>query len=163
MKDQGGLEAIEKTNQEKGKLLYDTIDANHGFYRGTVETESRSLMNATFRLPSEDLEAKFLINRKVPGTRTGGEIRQALKVFETGIFETELCQRVAYVDAMKYGVSVMQFAPGSKAAQEVEQLCGEITKGLEKPEIGDAADIRPISSLYQEEPDNMTYHDSQTL
>ena len=110
-----------------------------------------------------DLEAKFLINRKVPGTRTGGEIRQALKVFETGIFETELCQRVAYVDAMKYGVSVMQFAPGSKAAQEVEQLCGEITKGLEKPEIGDAADIRPISSLYHEEPDNMTYHDSQTL
>lgn len=60
VKDQGGLEAIEKTNQSKGKLLYNTIDNNSEFYRGTVELESRSLMNATFRLPSENLEATFI-------------------------------------------------------------------------------------------------------
>ncbi|MGD8834439.1 MAG: ParA family partition ATPase [Desulfobacteraceae bacterium] len=110
-----------------------------------------------------ELEAKFLINCKIPGTHTGREIRQALKVFQTGIFDTELCQRASYVDAMKSGVSVMQFDPAGEAAREVEQFCDEIIKGLEKPEIGDAVEIRPISSLYQEESDNMTCHDSQTL
>ena len=60
MKDQGGLEAVEKTNREKGKLLYDTMDANNEFYRGTVEPDSRSLMNVTFRLPSEELESQFI-------------------------------------------------------------------------------------------------------
>lgn len=60
VKDQGGLDALEKTNQAKGKLLYDTIDANKEFYRGAVETDSRSFMNVTFRLPTEDLEAKFI-------------------------------------------------------------------------------------------------------
>ncbi len=59
-KSQGGLDAIEKTNREKAKLLYDTIDAYKEFYRGTVEPESRSLMNATLRLPTEELEAKFI-------------------------------------------------------------------------------------------------------
>jgi len=60
IKESGGLEGIEKTNQAKGKLLYETIDGHKEFYRGTVEHDSRSLMNATFRLPTEDLEAKFL-------------------------------------------------------------------------------------------------------
>jgi len=57
---QGGLEAIEKVNEAKAKLAYDAIDASGGFYRGTVEPESRSIMNLTFRLSSEELEEKFL-------------------------------------------------------------------------------------------------------
>ena len=60
VKDQGGLDAIEKVNREKGDLLYSTMDANKEFYRGTVELDSRSFMNVTFRLPTEDLEAKFI-------------------------------------------------------------------------------------------------------
>jgi phosphoserine aminotransferase len=55
----GGLEAIEKINREKAKLLYDFMDLS-GFYRGTAEKESRSFMNIPFRLPTEDLEAKFV-------------------------------------------------------------------------------------------------------
>ena len=55
----GGLEAIEARNHEKAALLYGCIDAS-GFYRGTAETDSRSDMNVTFRLPSEDLEKKFI-------------------------------------------------------------------------------------------------------
>lgn len=55
----GGLENMEKTNQEKAGVLYDCIDQSD-FYRGTAETESRSLMNITFRLPSEELEARFV-------------------------------------------------------------------------------------------------------
>jgi len=55
----GGLEAMDKINQEKAKILYDCIDQSV-FYRGTAEPDSRSLMNVTFRLPSEDLETRFV-------------------------------------------------------------------------------------------------------
>jgi chromosome partitioning protein len=109
------------------------------------------------------LEARFLINRKIPGTRVGSEIRQALKVFETAIFDTELCQRVAYVDAMKYGVSVMQFDSRSKAAQEIERLCDEIMKGLKKPVACDEPDLGPVSSRHRQEADHPLYRDAQTL
>ncbi len=55
----GGLEKMEKINQEKGALIYNFIDQSD-FYGGTAEKDSRSLMNVTFRLPSEDLEKKFV-------------------------------------------------------------------------------------------------------
>lgn len=55
----GGLETMEKANREKADLLYRAIDESD-YYRGTAEKESRSLMNVTFRLPSEDLEKQFV-------------------------------------------------------------------------------------------------------
>jgi phosphoserine aminotransferase len=55
---QGGLEAIEKHNIRKADKLYAEIDRT-GFYRGHAEKDSRSRMNITFRLPSEELEKKF--------------------------------------------------------------------------------------------------------
>ena len=55
----GGLEKMEEINREKASLLYRAIDQSD-FYRGTAETESRSLMNVTFRLPREDLEKQFV-------------------------------------------------------------------------------------------------------
>jgi len=55
----GGLDKIEEINKGKAGLLYDTIDSG-GFYKGTAEKESRSLMNVTFRLPGEELEGKFI-------------------------------------------------------------------------------------------------------
>ncbi len=62
----GGLEAMDRINREKAKLLYDLIDGS-GFYRGTAEKASRSLMNITFRLPSEELEAKFVAETQKAG------------------------------------------------------------------------------------------------
>ena len=56
---QGGLDAMEQKNIAKSQLLYDAIDATN-FYRGHAEKTSRSRMNVTFRLPSEELEKKFL-------------------------------------------------------------------------------------------------------
>jgi phosphoserine aminotransferase len=55
----GGLEKMDSINRSKAKLLYDVIDSS-GFYRGTAEPSGRSLMNVTFRLPSEQLEEKFV-------------------------------------------------------------------------------------------------------
>jgi phosphoserine aminotransferase len=50
---------MEKENEEKAKILYDAIDQSDGFYRGHADKSARSLMNVTFRLPSEELEKQF--------------------------------------------------------------------------------------------------------
>ncbi len=64
----GGLATIEKNNREKGRLLYGCIDKHSDFYRCTVKVkEQRSLMNVTFRLPSEELDAKFVAESKKHG------------------------------------------------------------------------------------------------
>lgn len=55
----GGLSGMADLNREKGELLYGRLDRS-GFYRGTARKDSRSLMNVTFRLPSEELEADFV-------------------------------------------------------------------------------------------------------
>jgi phosphoserine aminotransferase len=56
---EGGLEAIGARNAEKARTLYAEVDRT-GFYRGTAQADSRSQMNVTFRLPSEDLEKLFV-------------------------------------------------------------------------------------------------------
>jgi len=58
--DVGGLEKMHALNKEKAKILYDAIDSSDGYYRGHAEKDCRSLMNVTLRLPSEELENKFI-------------------------------------------------------------------------------------------------------
>jgi phosphoserine aminotransferase len=58
LREKGGLEAMQRENEAKAGLLYDAIDATE-FYRGHADQDSRSQMNVTFRLPSEELEKKF--------------------------------------------------------------------------------------------------------
>jgi phosphoserine aminotransferase len=58
LKSLGGLPEIAAINARKAAKLYAEIDRS-GFYRGAAQRESRSFMNVTFRLPSEDLEQAF--------------------------------------------------------------------------------------------------------
>ena len=67
LKKNGGLEAMESKNEAKAKILYDAIDASDGYYRGHAENEARSLMNVTFRLPSEELEKQFATEATAKG------------------------------------------------------------------------------------------------
>lgn len=59
LEESGGLSAIQQRNEEKARLIYDAIDATD-FYRGHAAAGSRSRMNVTFRLPSEELEQQFV-------------------------------------------------------------------------------------------------------
>ena len=59
VKDGGGLTKLAETNQTKANMIYDILDSGD-FYKATVGKESRSIMNVTFRLPSEDLEKEFI-------------------------------------------------------------------------------------------------------
>jgi phosphoserine aminotransferase len=58
LKEKGGLEGMHRENEAKAQILYDAIDAT-AFYRGHADPDSRSLMNVTFRLPTEELEKQF--------------------------------------------------------------------------------------------------------
>lgn len=79
----GGLEAIQKRNQTKAGLVYQTIDASGGFYKGHAKAD-RSVMNVTFRLPSEALEEQFASEAKkrdligLKGHRSVGGMRASL-------------------------------------------------------------------------------------
>jgi phosphoserine aminotransferase len=83
LKKQGGVEAIEKVNIEKARLLYGMLD-DSDFYRPTARPESRSRMNVTFTTPSPELDAEFvkaaaardLVNLK--GHRLVGGIRASI-------------------------------------------------------------------------------------
>ncbi len=55
----GGLAKMDALNRKKAGLIYDLLERS-AFYRATADTDSRSLMNVTFRLPSEELEQRFV-------------------------------------------------------------------------------------------------------
>jgi phosphoserine aminotransferase len=55
-----------EVNDRKAAALYGAIDATD-FYRGTAQPASRSKMNVTYRLPSEELEALFVKESKAAG------------------------------------------------------------------------------------------------
>jgi phosphoserine aminotransferase len=67
IKNKGGLAGVEKINAAKKDLLYSAIDAAPDFYKGAAEKASRSWMNVTMRLPTEDLENKFVADAKKEG------------------------------------------------------------------------------------------------
>lgn len=85
LRDQiGGLGKMLSLNQEKASWLYDEIDASAGYYRGHAQKDCRSLMNVTFRLPSEELEKKFVAEAAktgldgLGGHRSVGGIRASI-------------------------------------------------------------------------------------
>jgi phosphoserine aminotransferase len=83
LKERGGLEGMHRENEAKARLLYDAIDAT-AFYRGHADPDSRSIMNVTFRLPTEDLEKKFAAEATaqkldgLKGHRSVGGIRASI-------------------------------------------------------------------------------------
>ena len=83
LKDQGGVSAIEKMNNEKAKLFYETLDSL-AVFKGTVAIEDRSKMNACFVAISPQLEKEFLQLCKeenmigVKGHRASGGFRVSM-------------------------------------------------------------------------------------
>ncbi len=77
----GGLDFIEKQNEEKANMVYGLIDKYPDFFISKVEKESRSNMNVSFRLPNEEMEKKFISEAEnqgiigLKGHRSVGGIR----------------------------------------------------------------------------------------
>lgn len=67
VEQEGGVEAIAKRNDLKASLLYQEIDNSEGFYNGHAELDSRSNMNVTFTLNSDEATKSFLAQAKEAG------------------------------------------------------------------------------------------------
>jgi phosphoserine aminotransferase len=83
LKKNGGLSAMGAVNDAKQKALYGAIDSSRGYYTCPVDKDARSWMNVVFRLPSVELEEKFIKDAKaagivqIKGYRTVGGIRMS--------------------------------------------------------------------------------------
>jgi chromosome partitioning protein len=75
---------------------------------------------------NRSLKGKLLICRKIACTRVGREAREAMETYPIEVFKSEISQRIAFVEAMISGLSVLQSAPGSEAAFEIRSLCEEV-------------------------------------
>lgn len=101
LRDMGGVEGMAAKNENKAALIYDAIDSSDGYYRGHADKEARSLMNVTFRLPTEDLEKLFCSEATalgldgLKGHRSVGGIRASIY----NAFPKEGCERL--VEFMK--------------------------------------------------------------
>ena len=67
LKSLGGLDGMYKINKEKADVLYKCIDESGGYYKGHADKDSRSLMNITFNLVTEDLEKKLVSEATAAG------------------------------------------------------------------------------------------------
>jgi len=83
IKKNGGTEGMQKRAIEKSGILYETIDSSP-FFRSPVDANFRSKMNIVFRLPNDELEAKFVDEAKkqgmlgLKGHRSVGGLRASL-------------------------------------------------------------------------------------
>ena len=83
LKENGGVEAMEKLNNEKSQLLYDAIDDSK-IFKGTVAKEDRSKMNVCFVMEDAEKEKAFLDFAKqnniygIKGHRSVGGFRASL-------------------------------------------------------------------------------------
>jgi phosphoserine aminotransferase len=104
----GGLEEMQRRNRHKAALLYDVIDGAPHFFRGHAEPTSRSVMNVTWRLPSEELDRRFIEEAArdgmvdLKGHRSVGGIRASIYnamplegVERLATFMRDFCERHA--------------------------------------------------------------------
>lgn len=83
LEDLGGLPAMERQNRQKAEMLYSVIDEDD-FYTGHAQPDSRSIMNVTFRLPNDDIQADFIASAanehlcNLKGHRSVGGIRASI-------------------------------------------------------------------------------------
>ena len=83
VKEMGGLSAMKERNEKKAKFLYDFLDGSE-LFKGTVEKESRSLMNVPFITGNEDLDKEFIAEaakagfKNLKGHRTVGGMRASI-------------------------------------------------------------------------------------
>ena len=102
IKEQGGVQEMNRRNKAKAALLYGEIDRN-SMFRGTAAVEDRSIMNVCFVMAEghEDLEAEFLEFAKAQGM-VGIKGHRSVGGFRASIYNACPIESVqALVDCMK--------------------------------------------------------------
>lgn len=89
----------------------------------TVQTIKEGLQSKALKI-----KPRILISKKLVGTVLGREARKALEVFEIPIFKTEICQRIAISESGITGMTIFEYEPASKSADEFKKLGKEVEK-----------------------------------
>lgn len=76
------------------------------------------------------LQAAFVINRRVVGTVIGREVRKALADQPFDAARSDVSQRIAFADSVAAGKLACEVAPGSRAAREIAALAHEVRELL---------------------------------
>lgn len=74
----------------------------------------------------ENLKRAFVINRKIVNTAIGRDVADALAAYELPVLAAQICQRVPFAESAAEGKTVLETAPNSAAAREVEALTDEV-------------------------------------
>ena len=75
---------------------------------------------------NENLKSAFVINRKIVNTAISREVGVALEEYSLPLLKSEICQRVVFAESAAVGLTVMESAPTSLAAQEIKALADEV-------------------------------------
>jgi len=79
----------------------------------------------------KDIGARILLNAVPPRARITKEASESLKEIDVPLFKTMLGARVAYRESIPLGLGVSEYAPGSKAAEEIKSLYREVAEWLQ--------------------------------
>ena len=75
----------------------------------------------------KDIKCSFLINRKIVNTAVGRDVTQALEHYKMDVFDSHICQRVAYVETAAEGSTVVENVDkDTLASREIRNLTAEI-------------------------------------
>jgi len=80
------------------------------------------------RIFKETLKSVFVINRRMGNTVVGREVRHALEALDVQVMDSDIAQRVAYVESITSGQTVSDLNPASKAAIEFESFVTELVR-----------------------------------
>jgi chromosome partitioning protein len=72
------------------------------------------------------LQAFLVINRRIPRTAIGRDVREALEAFELPVLRTMIGQRIAFAESLASGSTAVDQDPSSAAAQDIAQLVREL-------------------------------------
>ncbi len=103
IKKNGGIEAVQKRNEEKAALLYGAIDNSNGFYTGHAQKDSRSLMNVSFNIKDKNAELEAeLIKRTTESGMIGLKGHRSIGGLRASIYNA------VSMDAVKALVKLME-------------------------------------------------------
>ncbi|MBE7193577.1 MAG: AAA family ATPase [Gordonia polyisoprenivorans] len=77
-----------------------------------------------------EIDARYLINRKISGTAVGREVRHALEETAVPVLDTSIGQRTVFTKAAALGLAALELEPKSDAADEVAELMKELTTAV---------------------------------
>lgn len=89
-----------------------------------------SLLRAQWDYTPGNPRAAFLVSRQITGTNLAEEAAEALRTFGLPVLEASTAQRIAYAEAAGEGLSVLDYASSSKAAEEIKAIAREALEVL---------------------------------